>query len=226
MASYSLKLILLNGVNFIKLFPKLMLLITITPTYISAQELDFGFGYGQTSGTITDGRDTIDLTSSGYTLSSSLDVSENAFLSLAFSTSSGSVTFGGASVDVETSATSFGIGLYSSNDLDKQAGTGSSSGYGIAVSSAEVTAGTLTQKVNIEEFVYSAAFAASPGISASFTFSTPFDSFFTDYTGGIGLEYSITDGTSASFSYNSTKAIADGLETNSSGFFIGVNFTN
>ena len=188
--------------------------------------MDFGFGYGQTSGTITDGSDTIDLTSSGYSISSSLDVSENVFLSLGFSTSSGSVTFGGNSVDVETSSTSFGAGLYTSNNLDRKAGTGSSNGYGIAVSSAEVSAGTLNQKVNTEDFVYAAVFAISPGVSTSITATTPFDNFFTDYTAGIGLEYSITEDTSASIRYSNTKAKADGLTTNSSGFFIGVSFTN
>ena len=203
---------------------KILLILSILFPSVAFSESSGSYGYNSTSGTLTSGSSSADLSLSGFETSLKIDVLKNTFLALSYVTVDGVITIGGTSGAVESNSFSFGGGYYFSNDLDTFKGTGSATGLGIAFSSASVSVLGVKSKENSETIIANSTFALSPGVSTTFSISSPYDDLGSSLAGGIGVNYFVTDNDAVSLGYSSSSSNVDGVKASASGF--NLSYTN
>ena len=133
----------------------------------------------------------VDMT--GFAIGTTIDIDEQFFLTGAYSALSGTASLGlsGTTIatgNVDQDTLTLGAGINLTNDLDRQAGTGSNLKAALAYSKTDI--GTLSANNTLIGLKYD--FALAKKVSINTTFSGVIDDFNPAY--GVGISYSLRGG--------------------------------
>jgi hypothetical protein len=133
----------------------------------------------------------VDMT--GFAIGTTIDINEQFFLTGAYSALSGTASLGlsGTTIatgNVDQDTLTLGAGINLTNDLDRQAGTGSNLKAALAYSKTDI--GTLSANNTLIGLKYD--FALAKKVSINTTFSGVIDDFNPAY--GVGISYTLRGG--------------------------------
>ena len=151
------------------------------------------FSYISTSTDLTYSTAKIALDMDGFAIGTTVDISEQFFLTGSYSKLSGtaSASLSGTTIatgNLDQDTLTLGAGINLTNDLDRQAGTGSNLKTALAYSKTDL--GTLSANNTLIGLNYD--FAVAKKVSINTTFSGVIDDFNPAY--GVGIAYSLGGG--------------------------------
>jgi len=200
-----------------KLFPLVMFGLIISSS--ANAESKTSFSYISTSTDLTYSIAKISLDMDGFAIGTTVDISEQFFLTGTYSKLSGtaSASLSGTTIatgNLDQDTLTLGAGINLINDLDRQAGTGSNLKTALAYSKTDL--GTLSANNTLIGLNYD--FAVAKKVSINTTFSGVIDDFNPAY--GVGIAYSLGGGDLYA-SYAFTEDNVAGIKIEDSALSIG-----
>ena len=200
-----------------KLFPLVMFGLIISSS--ANAESKTSFSYISTSTDLTYSTAKISLDMDGFAIGTTVDISEQFFLTGTYSKLSGtaSASLSGTTIatgNLDQDTLTLGAGINLINDLDRQAGTGSNLKTALAYSKTDL--GTLSANNTLIGLNYD--FAVAKKVSINTTFSGVIDDFNPAY--GVGIAYSLGGGDLYA-SYAFTEDNVAGIKIEDSALSIG-----
>jgi len=200
-----------------KLLPLVMFGLIISSS--ANAESKTSFSYISTSTDLTYSTAKISLDMDGFAIGTTVDISEQFFLTGTYSKLSGtaSASLSGTTIatgNLDQDTLTLGAGINLINDLDRQAGTGSNLKTALAYSKTDL--GTLSANNTLIGLNYD--FAVAKKVSINTTFSGVIDDFNPAY--GVGIAYSLGGGDLYA-SYAFTEDNVAGIKIEDSALSIG-----
>jgi hypothetical protein len=200
-----------------KLLPLVMFGLIISSS--ANAESKTSFSYISTSTDLTYSIAKISLDMDGFAIGTTVDISEQFFLTGTYSKLSGtaSASLSGTTIatgNLDQDTLTLGAGINLINDLDRQAGTGSNLKTALAYSKTDL--GTLSANNTLIGLNYD--FAVAKKVSINTTFSGVIDDFNPAY--GVGIAYSLGGGDLYA-SYAFTEDNVAGIKIEDSALSIG-----